>query len=104
MIPVNMMPLLANYWPFVLVGVFVWTILYISIDKTRETFRKEEEKFERLAEKRRRVEAGEDDDDSVEALDAAPTTTDGPDIGEDVEFIPYKNEKYSEVGENLSYW
>ncbi len=38
MIPVNMMPLLANYWPYVLGGVFLWTIVYISIDKTRYFF------------------------------------------------------------------
>ncbi len=29
------MPLLANYWPFVLGGFFLWTIIYISIDKMR---------------------------------------------------------------------
>ncbi len=35
MIPINFMPFVANYWPYILGGVFLYVFLFISFDKAR---------------------------------------------------------------------
>lgn len=50
MIPVNLMPFFTQYWPFVLGGVFLYTLMYLSIEKTREQVTMEEERVKRRQE------------------------------------------------------
>ena len=44
MIPVNLMPFFTQFWPYVLGGVFLYTLMYLSIEKTREEVVREEER------------------------------------------------------------
>ena len=50
MIPINLMPFFTQYWPFVLGGVFLYTVIYLSIEKTREEVHREESRQSRKKE------------------------------------------------------
>ena len=86
MIPINLMPFFAYYWPYILAGVFFYTILYISIDKTREATQRDEDKIQ----KRKEAADVDDDDDEVNELDEDMHD-------QEIDMVPYKAETYSEV-------
>ncbi|TRY73694.1 hypothetical protein TCAL_03360 [Tigriopus californicus] len=39
MIPINFMPFFTDQWPYIVGGIFLYAIIFISLDKTRENIR-----------------------------------------------------------------
>lgn len=39
MIPINFMLFFTDQWPYIVAGIFLYAIIFISLDKTRETIR-----------------------------------------------------------------
>ena len=110
MIPLNLMPFFAQYWPYFLAGLFFYTVFYLSMERTRSNIDHEHEKRRRqqammAAEqeakkknsassspaKQKRREAADDSDSDEEIEDQATPAFD------ECPFIPYEGEKYDEV-------
>ena len=97
MIPLNLMPFFAQYWPLVLAGLFFYTVFYLSMERTRNTIDQEQEKKRKIQQQQQQNmkgktrEAADDSDTDDEIGDQAKPAF------EECPFIPYQGEKYSEV-------
>ena len=105
MIPLNLMPFFAQYWPYFLAAAFFYTVFYLAMERTRTNIDRDHEKrkkqleqqqqqqqqLDSSGEKKKRREAADDSDTDDEIGDQATPAFD------ECPFIPYQGDKYSEV-------
>lgn len=93
MIPINLMPFITAYWPYFMGILFVYTLVYLSFDRSRveaERERHREIQRRKEVEKEDRGDSGE-----VDFEEDAVTPAIKP---EETEHAPLKMDTFSEVG------